>query len=67
MVTFILENKLTRKELADLEVTFQDISFSCDALLQDLELPDSVYTRDLSHGSQKLCIRLAAYKDTRLM
>ena len=45
--------KLTKKERADLEVAVEDVSFSCGASLQDLELPgrlDNVYTRELSCG-----------------
>ena len=41
--------KLTKKERADLEVALEDVSFSCGASLQDLQLPgrlDNVYARD---------------------
>ena len=45
--------KLTRKERADLQVAIDDISFTCGAPLQDLQLPgrlSEVYTRELSCG-----------------
>ena len=45
--------KLTRKERADLQVVIDDISFTCGAPLQDLQLPgrlSEVYTRELSCG-----------------
>lgn len=45
--------KLTRKERADLQVAIDDISFTCGALLHDLQLPgrlSKVYTRELSCG-----------------
>ena len=43
--------KLTRKERADLQTGLQDVSFTCGAQLQDLELPgrlNEVYTRIMS-------------------
>lgn len=45
--------KLTRKERADMQVAIDDISFTCGAPLQDLQLPgrlSEVYTRELSCG-----------------
>ena len=45
--------KLTRKERPDLQVAIDDISFTCGAPLQDLQLPghlSEVYTRELSCG-----------------
>ena len=45
--------KLTKKERADLEVALEDVSFSCGASLQYLQLPgrlDNVYARELSCG-----------------
>ena len=43
--------KLSKKEQADLQTTLQDVSFTCGAQLQDLELPgqlNEVYTRKIS-------------------
>ena len=45
--------KLTKKEKSDLQQAIEDISFTCGAPLQDLELPgrlNEVYTRELSCG-----------------
>ena len=45
--------KLTKKERTDLQVAIEDISFTCGAPLQDLQLPEclsEVYTRELSCG-----------------
>ena len=43
--------KLSKKEKADLKTVLQDISFTCGAQLQDLELPgylNEVYTRRIA-------------------
>ena len=40
-------HKLTRKEQTDLQMAIEDVSFTCGAQLQDLELPgrlNNVYT-----------------------
>ena len=45
--------KLTKRERSDLQVALEDVSFSCGASLQDLQLPgrlDNVYARELSCG-----------------
>ena len=43
--------KLTKKERSDLQTALEDVSFTCGAQLQDLELPgrlNDVYTRIIS-------------------
>ena len=45
--------KLTKKERTDLQVAIEDVSFTCGAPMQDLQLPgrlSEVYTRELSCG-----------------
>ena len=42
--------KLSKKEQADLQTVLQDVSFTCGAQLQDLELPgwlNEAYTRKI--------------------
>ena len=45
------QKKLTKKDRHDLQSIFEDISFTCGAQLQDLDLPErlrGVYSRELS-------------------
>ena len=45
--------KLTKKERTDLQAAIEDVSFTCGAPLQDLQLPghlSEVYARQLSCG-----------------
>ena len=45
--------KLTKKERVDFQVAIEDISFTCGAPLQDLQLPgrlNEVYNRELCCG-----------------